>query len=96
MVTNEEEHDEHGNKVKRGPKAIQFIKELKVVNSFNFELAYTGSIYLIISGHVSLVIDLISERKPSTIEYAIPLKHRIPKELLQLSKHDIFGFERIG
>lgn len=52
--------------------------------------------YLIISGSVSLVIDMVSERKPSNIEYIIPQKRLFPKEILKLYKNDVFGFEEIG
>ena len=65
------------------------IKELKVINSFNFELRYSGNMFMVIGGCVSPVIDLVSQRKSSNIEYMIPQKRTFPKEILKLYKHDI-------
>ena len=42
------------------------------------------------------MIDMISEKRPSLNEYVIAQKRTFPKEILQLTTNDIFGFEEIG
>lgn len=62
----------------------------------NYQIAYNGELFLIIKGSVTLIINQVSERRPSSIDLVIPQRRILNKQLISLYDNELFGFQEIG
>jgi hypothetical protein len=75
--------------------AKQLIKE-EVPAWDSHELSYTGDIYLIVTGSVTLTLSQVAERRVSVLDLVKRQVRHTSKQLLCLYENDMFGFEEIG